>query len=227
VPSQGSIRLNPTRTTDFYGRISSVLTKALYSNSVRPSVPSVLIPNLFASQKTLIRQYSIFITPVNLNNQSMTIILTPYWSNGVQKLKMAAQRMPIFLSAPKPLWMRYVAPHPPKHGLVPPVLNADIHTQRCLAQLRSKDKNIEKYIYLSHLKHDDPPMFYKLCLKHMAEITPIIYTPTVGDACMQFSHIYRRPEGLVCIFHPPCKLQGTDAIGLVCLHQWQRKHSQW
>ena len=96
----------------------------------------------------------------------------------------------------------YIAPSPPKHGLVPPVLNVNIHAQRCLAQLRSKDKDIEKYIYLSHLKHEDPPMFYKLCLQHMAEITPIIYTPTVGDACMQFSHIYRRPEGLVCISHP-------------------------
>jgi len=39
-------------------------------------------------------------------------------------------------------------------------------------------------------------MFYKIALSHMAEITPLIYTPTVGDACLQFSHIYRRPEGL-------------------------------
>ena len=100
--------------------------------------------------------------------------------------------------------MCYIAPPAPKHGLVPPVFDADIHMQRCLAQLRSKDKNIEKYIYLSHLKNDDPPNFYKLCLQHMAEITPIIYTPTVGDACLQFSHIYRRPEGLVCISHPRC-----------------------
>lgn len=98
--------------------------------------------------------------------------------------------------------MRLIAAPPPKHGLVPPVLEADIHTQRCLAQLRSKDKNLEKYIYLSHLKTDDPHMFYRLCLDHMAEITPLIYTPTVGDACVNFSHIYRRPEGLVCICPP-------------------------
>ena len=67
-------------------------------------------------------------------------------------------------------------------------------------QLRSKDKNLEKYIYLSHLKAGDASTFYKLCLEHMSEITPIIYTPTVGDACLHFSHIYRRPEGLVCVF---------------------------
>ncbi|KAF8649182.1 hypothetical protein AX16_005980 [Volvariella volvacea WC 439] len=109
----------------------------------------------------------------------MTIVLTPYWSNGVQKLKLAPQ-----------------APAKLKHGLTPPALDDKIHFTRCLAQLRSKDKNIEKYIYLSALKAENTNMFYKLCLTHMPEITPLIYTPTVGDACLQFSHIYRRPEGL-------------------------------
>ncbi|KAJ3565930.1 hypothetical protein NP233_g7327 [Leucocoprinus birnbaumii] len=107
----------------------------------------------------------------------MTIVLTPYWINGVQKLKVA--------QSPKP-----------KRGLVPPVLDESVHALRCLSQLRSKDKSIEKYIYLSALKEQDPNMFYKLCLENMSEFTPIIYTPTVGDACLQYSHIYRRPEGL-------------------------------
>ncbi|KAJ3515543.1 hypothetical protein NLJ89_g1685 [Agrocybe chaxingu] len=109
----------------------------------------------------------------------MTIVLTPYWSNGVQKLRVAPQ-----------------PPAAPKRGLVPAAFDRDVHTERCLLQLRSKDKGIEKYIYLSYLKNEDPAMFYKLCLEHMAEITPLIYTPTVGDACVNFSHIFRRPEGL-------------------------------
>ncbi|KNZ80331.1 NADP-dependent malic enzyme [Termitomyces sp. J132] len=109
----------------------------------------------------------------------MTIILTPYWSNGVQRLKMAIQ--------PEPK---------PKPGLIPPAFDEDIHALRCLNQLRSKDKNIEKYIYLSMLKEQNSSMFYKLCLQYMSEFTPLIYTPTVGDACLQYSHIYRRPEGL-------------------------------
>lgn len=95
-----------------------------------------------------------------------------------------------------------VAAQKPKHGLTPPALDESIHTRRCLAQLRSKDKSIEKYIYLSALKEQDPEMFYRLCLEHMSEFTPIIYTPTVGDACLQYSHIYRRPEGLVSFFTP-------------------------
>ncbi|KAF6764204.1 malate dehydrogenase [Ephemerocybe angulata] len=109
----------------------------------------------------------------------MTIILTPYWSKGVQRLKPAS---------PPPEKLR--------HGLVPSAFNEGVHAERALAQLRGKDQPLEKYIFLSRLKSDDPDLFYKLCLENMAEITPIIYTPTVGDACIQFSHIYRRPEGL-------------------------------
>lgn len=130
---------------------------------------------------------------------TMTIVLTPYWSNGVQKLKLAPQRMPQLFSPRKWLPIHRTAPKP-KHGLVPPALDESVHALRCLTQLRSKDKNIEKYIYLSALKDQDPNMFYKLCLQNMSEFTPIIYTPTVGDACLQYSHIYRRPEGLVRTF---------------------------
>ncbi|GLB42386.1 putative malic enzyme [Lyophyllum shimeji] len=118
-------------------------------------------------------------TEVSFDTLIMTIVLTPYWSNGVQKLKVAHQ-----------------PPAKPKHGLTPPTLDDETHATRCLLQLRSKDKNIEKYIYLSMLKEQDPNMFYRLCLRYMSEFTPIIYTPTVGDACLQYSHIYRRPEGL-------------------------------
>nr|ADM26561.1 malic enzyme [Cunninghamella echinulata] len=109
----------------------------------------------------------------------MPTVLTPYWSNGVQKLKVMPNAAP-----------------PPPRGLTPPVLDRSVHRIRCLNQLRSKDKNIEKYIYLSQLKDADPNMFYKLCIENMSEITPLIYTPTVGDACIQYSHIFRRPEGL-------------------------------
>lgn len=88
------------------------------------------------------------------------------------------------------------APAKPARGMTPPALNGSVHVVRCLAQLRSKDKPIEKYIYLAQLKQTDEHMFYHLCVDNMTEITPLIYTPTVGDACIQFSHIYRRPEGI-------------------------------
>ncbi|KAG6377470.1 hypothetical protein JVT61DRAFT_15276 [Boletus reticuloceps] len=100
-------------------------------------------------------------------------------ADGIQKLKLEPQ--------PK---------QPPAEGLLPPAFSRDIHLQRALLQLRSKASDIEKYIYLSQLKDTDEDIFYKLCLANMNEITPLIYTPTVGDACLQYSRNFRRPEGL-------------------------------
>jgi malic enzyme len=80
------------------------------------------------------------------------------------------------------------------------MLDDNVHLMRCLTQLRSKDKAIEKNIFLSQLKHSDEYMFYRLLLANMEEITPLIYTPTVGDACLQYSANYRQPEGMVSIF---------------------------
>ncbi|KAL1673705.1 hypothetical protein EV122DRAFT_293981 [Schizophyllum commune] len=104
---------------------------------------------------------------------------------------------------------------PSKRGLLPPALDATTHHHRCLAQLRSKDKPLEKYIYLTSLKHTDPDMFFKLCMNYMSECTPIIYTPTVGDACLQFSNIYRRPDGLFV------SIKDKGSIGEV-LRNWPR-----
>ncbi|KAF5369455.1 hypothetical protein D9758_002564 [Tetrapyrgos nigripes] len=85
---------------------------------------------------------------------------------------------------------------------VPPHLAETDHIQRCLTQLRSKTQGIEKYIFLNGLKERDPELFYKILLCNMMEIVPILYTPTVGDACMNYSHIWRRAEGLyVSITH--------------------------
>ncbi|KAI0266467.1 malic enzyme [Gloeopeniophorella convolvens] len=128
----------------------------------------------------------------------MTIVLTPYWSDGVRKLKVEPQ------------------PSPPPRGLLPAAYDNPVHAIRCLAQLRSKDKSIEKYIYLSQLKHVDENMFYRLCLANMPEFTPIIYTPTVGDACLQHSHIFRRPEGLYI------SIKDKGKIGQV-LSNWPRR----
>jgi hypothetical protein len=56
---------------------------------------------------------------------------------------------------------------PPPRGLFPIAYDDASHTARCLAQLRSKDKPIEKYIYLSQLKHTNEVLFYRLCLANM------------------------------------------------------------
>lgn len=64
-------------------------------------------------------------------------------------------------------------------GLTPPAFEPKSHLARCLYQLRTKDKDIEKNIYLNQLKDADPDIFYKLCLEHLTECAPLLYTPTV------------------------------------------------
>ncbi|KAJ2076778.1 hypothetical protein H4R24_005518 [Coemansia sp. RSA 988] len=76
-------------------------------------------------------------------------------------------------------------------GLAPSAIE-DFSTQdaRAYQQLKKKGTDLEKYIFLSWLRNTNLNMFYRLVLGHLKEIAPIIYTPTVGQACQEFSHIY-------------------------------------
>ncbi|KAL8676620.1 MAG: hypothetical protein Q9186_006880 [Xanthomendoza sp. 1 TL-2023] len=83
------------------------------------------------------------------------------------------------------------------HGLLPPAVESHgVQLRRCLEQLSSKPKDIDKYLYLSGLRNTNVHLFYRLVTKHIKDIAPLIYTPTVGDACLQWSHNYVQPEGL-------------------------------
>lgn len=82
-------------------------------------------------------------------------------------------------------------------GLLPPARQS-LNTQvlRVLHQLRSKTLPLEKHVMLASLRQTNTRLYYATILANKEEILPLIYTPTVGEACQKFSHIYRRPEGL-------------------------------
>jgi malate dehydrogenase (oxaloacetate-decarboxylating)(NADP+) len=85
-------------------------------------------------------------------------------------------------------------------GLLPPrTLPIEGQLERVLRNLRSKSSHLEKYIFLVGLQDRNETLFYRLVVDHLEEMTPLIYTPTVGEACKEFGHIFRRPRGLyVC-----------------------------
>jgi malate dehydrogenase (oxaloacetate-decarboxylating) len=83
------------------------------------------------------------------------------------------------------------------HGLLPPqVATLSEQKDRSYAAFKNKPTDIEKYIYLRDLQDSNETLFYSLVCERIEELTPIIYTPTVGLGCQRFSHIYRRPRGL-------------------------------
>ena len=82
-------------------------------------------------------------------------------------------------------------------GLLPPhVSTQDEQVTRILENFRRKATPLEKYIDLANLHDRNEALFFRVLMDHPDEMTPIVYTPTVGLACQQFGHIFQRPRGL-------------------------------
>ena len=83
------------------------------------------------------------------------------------------------------------------HGLLPPSIE-DLDTQLMRVRVEYDDKtsDLDRHIYLRLLQMRSTVLFYKFVIDNIAELLPIVYTPTVGLACQQWSRIYRREHGL-------------------------------
>ncbi|WP_168418955.1 NAD-dependent malic enzyme [Acinetobacter towneri] len=90
------------------------------------------------------------------------------------------------------------------HGLIPHAIeNIEEQSQRSYQQYSAFSDAINKHIYLRNIQDTNETLFYHLIEQHLSEMMPIIYTPTVGEACQRFSDIYRRHRGIF-ISYPDC-----------------------
>jgi malate dehydrogenase (oxaloacetate-decarboxylating) len=82
-------------------------------------------------------------------------------------------------------------------GLLPEVTETiEEQVERAYLQYRGFENDMDKHIYLRNIQDTNETLFYRLIQNHISEMMPIIYTPTVGAACENFSTIYRRGRGL-------------------------------
>ena len=81
-------------------------------------------------------------------------------------------------------------------GLLPPRVHTMAEQElRVLGNIRDKPTDLERYLYLIALQDRNENLFYRIIMNNLEEMMPIIYTPTVGKACQEFQHIYRKPRG--------------------------------
>src|SRR6201981_753770 len=82
-------------------------------------------------------------------------------------------------------------------GLVPDVIEAeDLQLQRVLLQLAQKNTDLERYIDLVNLLDHNETLFYRAVMSDPARFLPIVYDPTIAEACLKFGHIYRQARGM-------------------------------
>ncbi|KAK3944189.1 hypothetical protein QBC46DRAFT_375622 [Diplogelasinospora grovesii] len=103
----------------------------------------------------------------------------------------------------EPLWNKGLSFTPEQRasknltGLIPHVMEgAERQCERALKMIRTRQTGIDKYLYLSNLKDQNVDLFYRLLMDNAKEMMPLVYTPTIGDVCLQYSTLYTRPEAL-------------------------------
>jgi malate dehydrogenase (oxaloacetate-decarboxylating)(NADP+) len=87
-------------------------------------------------------------------------------------------------------------------GLLPPFSsNMEEQVQRVMENYWHHSNPLDKYVFLTGLADRNVTLFYRILMEHLEEMTPIVYTPTVGRACQKFGHIYRKNRGMYINYH--------------------------
>jgi len=102
-------------------------------------------------------------------------------------------------------------------GLLPHKAHTiDEQVERVLYNLRKKPTDMERYIFLTSLQDRNKTLFYRVLIDNIEDLMPIVYTPTVGQACLEYAHIFRRPRGIYIT--PDDRGRIGDVLG-----NWHRK----
>ncbi|KAF3794580.1 NADP-dependent malic enzyme 2, partial [Nymphaea thermarum] len=105
-------------------------------------------------------------------------------------------------------------------GLLPPVcLTQELQAKKLMQNLCQYQVPLQRYMALMELQERNERLFYKLLIDNVEELLPIVYTPTVGEACQKYGSIFRRPQGLYISLNEKGKI-------LEVLKNWPEKGIQ-
>ncbi|KAJ9692262.1 hypothetical protein PVL29_011364 [Vitis rotundifolia] len=105
-------------------------------------------------------------------------------------------------------------------GLLPPsVVSQDLQVKKLMANIRQYTVPLQKYMAMMDLQERNEKLFYKLLMDNVEELLPVVYTPTVGEACQKYGSILRRPQGLFISLNEKGKI-------LEVLKNWPEKNIQ-
>ena len=96
------------------------------------------------------------------------------------------------------------------------VLTLEEQARRAWQQLQAQGDDLAKNVYMEQLHDRNEVLYYRVLLDHLAELLPVVYDPTVGDAIERYSHEYRRPRGIYLSIDRPDDIQaafGTLGLG--------------
>uniref|UniRef100_G1DE54 Malic enzyme n=1 Tax=Selenicereus undatus TaxID=176265 RepID=G1DE54_SELUD len=105
-------------------------------------------------------------------------------------------------------------------GLLPPtVISQDIQAKKMIHNIRQYQVPLQKYMAMMDLQEMNEKLFYRLLIDNVEELLPVVYTPTVGEACQKYGSIFRRPQGLFISLKEKGKV-------LEVLKNWPERHIQ-
>ncbi|KAL5729029.1 malate dehydrogenase (oxaloacetate-decarboxylating) (NADP(+)) [Ranunculus cassubicifolius] len=105
-------------------------------------------------------------------------------------------------------------------GLLPPtVVSQELQVKKMMYNLRQYQVPLQKYMAMMDLQEMNEKLFFKLLINNVEELLPIVYTPTVGEACQKYGSIFRRPQGLYISLKEKGKI-------LEVLKNWPEKNIQ-